>query len=102
MENERRTRVARVISTKMKKTIVAGVEVPQRHRVYGKVLRKTVKVKAHIEGLKCVPGDIVRLVETRPLSKEKRWRVTEIVRKGRMVDLKALDIVPEEATGSSQ
>lgn len=102
MENKRRTRVAHVISAKMKKTVVAGVKVPQRHRLYGKVLNKTVKVKAHIEGLKCVPGDIVRLVETRPLSKEKRWRVTEIIRKGKMVDLKALDIVPEEAAGSSK
>lgn len=102
MENERRTRVAQVISAKMNKTVVAGVEVPHRHRLYGKVLRKTVRVKAHVEGLKCAPGDIVRIVETRPLSKEKRWRVTEIVRKGKMVDLKALDIVPEEAAGSSK
>lgn len=102
MENIRRTRIAQVISTKMNSTIVAGVEVPQKHPTYKKILKKTVKVKAHIEGLKCAPGDIIRIVETRPLSKEIRWRVTEIVRKGKMVDLKSLDIVPEEVTGSSQ
>ncbi|MBI4334458.1 MAG: 30S ribosomal protein S17 [Chloroflexi bacterium] len=91
----RKVRVGKIISAKMQKTVVIGVELPQRHPLYGKRLRKTVKYKAHVEGLKCKPGDTVRIIETRPLSKEKCWRVLAIVRKGETIGVKPGEIAEE-------
>lgn len=79
----RRTRIGTVVSDKMDKTVVVTVERKVRHPLYGRIIRKTVKFKAHDEGNECRVGDKVRLMETRPLSKDKRWRVTEIVQKAR-------------------
>lgn len=79
----RRTRIATVISDKMDKTVVVSVERKVRHPLYGKIMRQTVKFKAHDEGNECSVGDRVRIMETRPLSKDKNWRVTEIVEKAR-------------------
>jgi len=67
----------------MDKTVVVAVQVQKRHPLYKKTFRRTVKYKAHDKDNSCATGDVVRIVETRPLSKEKRWRVTEIVTKGR-------------------
>ena len=79
----RRTRVGNVVSDKIYKTVVVSVERVIRHPLYGKMMRQTVKFKAHDENNECSIGDRVRIMETRPLSKDKRWRVMEIVEKAR-------------------
>lgn len=79
MEKKRKTRIGQVISNKMDKTVVVAVETPRRHPVYKKTVKHTVKYKAHDEGNACQIGDIVRIVETRPLSREKQWRIKEII-----------------------
>ncbi|MCD8300737.1 MAG: 30S ribosomal protein S17 [Clostridiales bacterium] len=81
--NLRKTRVGRVVSDKMDKTIVVAVEYRVRHPLYGKIVKKTYKLKAHDENNECGIGDTVRVMETRPLSKEKRWRLVEIMEKAR-------------------
>ena len=77
----RKVRIGRVVSDKMDKTVVVAVESFIRHPLYGKRVRKTKKYKAHDENNMCRVGDEVKIIETRPLSKEKRWRVVEIVKK---------------------
>ncbi len=81
--NTRRSRVGLVISDKMDKTIVVAVDRDVQHPLYGRIVRKTVKLKAHDENNVCKVGDRVRIMETRPISKDKRWRVTEVVDKAR-------------------
>ena len=100
METKRKTRQGRVISNKMEKTIVVAVETSRRHPIYKKTIKKTTRYKAHDEKNECGPGDIVRLVETRPLSKEKRWRVVEIVTRAEVLEVKPEEIAVEpEALG---
>ena len=70
-----------VVSDKMEKTVVVAVENRKTHPLYGKIIKRTLRVKAHDEENQCAVGDVVRIVETRPLNKEKRWRVAEIVSK---------------------
>ncbi len=77
----RKTRIGKVVSTKMDKTITVAVERRLKHPVYGKFVKKTIKLKAHDEKNECREGDVVKIMETRPLSKTKRWRLTEIVEK---------------------
>jgi small subunit ribosomal protein S17 len=79
--NERKVRVGKVVSDKMDKTIVVAVEENVKHRLYGKTMRRTKKFKAHDELNQAKIGDTVRIMETRPLSKDKRWRLVEIVEK---------------------
>ena len=79
MEERRKQLVGRVFSNKMDKTVVVEVERTVRHRRYGKVLKRVKKYKAHDERNECQVGDQVRIIESRPLSREKRWRVIEIV-----------------------
>jgi small subunit ribosomal protein S17 len=79
MEERRKQLVGRVISNKMDKTVVVEVERTARHPLYGKVLRRVKKYKAHDEGNECQVGDLVLMIESRPLSREKRWRVVEIL-----------------------
>lgn len=76
-----------VVSTKMQKTVVVAVESFTRHPLYKKTLRRTKRYKAHDETNECVLGDIVRIIETRPLSKEKRWRVAEIMTRGNVAEI---------------
>ena len=79
-ERERRkVVVGRVVSDKMQKTVVVELERQVRHAAYGKIMRRRTKVKAHDAEDTCKVGDVVRLMETRPLSRDKRWRVVEIV-----------------------
>lgn len=78
---QRKTRVGVVVSDKMDKTVVVAVETMVRHPLYKKTVRRTKKFKAHDENNSCRIGDVVRIMETRPLSKEKRWRVTEILKR---------------------
>jgi small subunit ribosomal protein S17 len=82
-----KVRFGTVISDKMQKTVVVAVESTKRHRLYNKTLRRTKHYKAHDEKNECRLGDRVRIVETRPLSKEKHWRVVEILVKGNVADI---------------
>jgi small subunit ribosomal protein S17 len=79
----RKERVGRVVSDKMQKTVVVALERRVPHPVYGKMVTRTVKVKAHDEENTAKTGDLVRIAETRPLSKDKRWRLVEIVERAR-------------------
>jgi small subunit ribosomal protein S17 len=81
MKELRKRLMGHVVSNKMDKTVVVKVERRQRHRLYGKVVKKSRKFKAHDAYNSCQVGDMVRIVESRPLSKEKRWVVEEIVEK---------------------
>ena len=78
---QRKVRIGTVVSNKMQKTIVVAVEDKFRHPLYGKIIKRTKKYKVHDENNICNVGDIVKIMETRPLSKEKRWRLVEIVKK---------------------
>ena len=91
MEKKHKTRVGRVVSDKMDKTVVVAVETTKRHPLYKKTIKRSVKYKAHDENNQCQLGDIVKIVETRPLSRLKRWRVAEIITKKEVVQ-------PEEIT----
>ena len=77
--NYRKTRVGEVVSDKMDKTIVVAIKENVKHKLYDKVIKRTYKLKAHDENNECRVGDTVRIVETRPLSHDKRWRVEKIV-----------------------
>ena len=79
----RKTRVGKVVSDKMDKTIVVAVEDRVQHPLYKKIIRRTYKLKAHDEMNECSIGDRVRVMETRPLSKDKRWRLVEIIEKAK-------------------
>ena len=81
--NLRKTRIGKVVSDKMDKTIVVAVENHVKHPLYGKIVKKTYKLKAHDENNECGIGDTVKVMETRPLSKDKRWRLVSIVKKAR-------------------
>ena len=77
--NLRKTRTGKVVSNKMQKTIVVAVEDHVKHPLYNKIVKRTYKLKAHDENNECNIGDTVKVLETRPLSKDKRWRLVEII-----------------------
>ena len=79
----RKTRTGVVVSDKMDKTIVVEIRTRVRHPLYGKIMNRTNKIKAHDENNECGSGDTVRVMETRPLSKDKRWRLVEIIEKAK-------------------
>ena len=79
----RKTRTGKVVSNKMQKTIVVAVEDHVRHPLYGKIVKRTYKLKAHDENNDCNIGDTVKVMETRPLSKDKRWRLVEIIERAK-------------------
>ena len=81
--NLRKTRVGKVVSNKMDKTIVVAIEDHVKHPLYKKIVKRTYKLKAHDEMNECNIGDTVKVMETRPLSKDKRWRLVEIVEKAK-------------------
>ena len=81
--NLRKTRIGMVVSDKMDKTVVVAIQDNVKHPKYGKVIKRTVKFKADDENNECAVGDKVSIMETRPLSKEKRWRVVEIIEKAK-------------------
>ena len=82
-----KARVGRVVSTKMEKTIIVAVDRQRLHRLYKKPVRRQTRFKAHDEKSVCATGDLVRIQETRPLSRDKRWRVAEILERGQVVTL---------------
>ena len=79
--NRRKVMIGKVVSNKMDKTIVVAIEYKVKHPLYGKIVKRTYKLKAHDEENVCSIGDKVKVMETRPLSKDKRWRLVEIVEK---------------------
>jgi small subunit ribosomal protein S17 len=79
--NDRKVMIGTVVSDKMDKTVVVAVETNVKHKIYSKIQKKTYKLKAHDENNECQVGDKVKVMETRPLSKDKRWRVVEVVEK---------------------
>ena len=79
----RKTRVGVVVSDKMDKTIVVAIKTKVRHPLYGKMVNRTRKFKAHDENNECGSGDTVKIMETRPISKDKRWRLVEIIEKAK-------------------
>ena len=81
--NLRKTRTGKVVSNKMDKTIVVAVVDNVKHPLYGKIVKRTYKLKAHDENNECKVGDTVKVMETRPLSKDKRWRLVEIIEKAK-------------------
>ena len=81
--NLRKTRTGKVVSNKMQKTIVVAVEDHVKHPLYGKIVKRTYKLKAHDENHDCNIGDTVRVMETRPLSKDKRWRLVDIIERAK-------------------
>ena len=81
--NPRKTRVGKVVSDKMDKTIVVAIADNVKHPLYKKIIKRTVKLKAHDENNECRIGDRVEVMETRPLSRDKRWRVTNIIEKAK-------------------
>ena len=83
MRGYRKTRIGVVVSDKMDKTIVVAIKTKVRHPLYGKMVNRTRKFKAHDEQNECGAGDTVKIMETRPLSKDKRWRLVEIVEKAK-------------------
>ena len=83
VRGNRKTRTGVVVSDKMDKTIVVEIRTRVRHPLYGKIMNQTTKLKAHDENNECGIGDTVRVMETRPLSKDKRWRLVEIVEKAK-------------------
>jgi small subunit ribosomal protein S17 len=92
MEKKRKTRVGRVVNNKMDKTAVVAVETLRVHPLYKKTFKKVAKFKAHDENNACGVGDIVRIIETRPLSRDKRWRVAEILTKAEVIEVQPKEI----------
>ena len=81
--NMRKTMVGKIVSDKMDKTVVVAIEDSVKHPLYNKIVKRTYKLKAHDENNECMIGDKVRVMETRPLSKDKRWRLVEIIEKAK-------------------
>ena len=81
--NLRKTRVGKVVSNKMDKTIVVALENHVKHPLYNKIVKRTYKLKAHDEENTCNIGDIVKVMETKPISKDKRWRLVEVMEKAK-------------------
>ena len=92
MAGQHKERQGRVIGDKMAKTVIVEVQVSEKHPLYDKNMNKTVKYKVHDENKVSKVGDMVKIVETRPLSHDKRWRVAEIITKGEVVEVKPTDI----------
>jgi small subunit ribosomal protein S17 len=95
MAEMKKVKVGQVLSNKMQKTIVVRVESHRHHPIYKKTIRNIVKYKVHDENNECSIGDTVRIIETRPLSKEKRWRVSEILIKAATIEVKPEEIEPK-------
>jgi small subunit ribosomal protein S17 len=94
-----KTRLGRVLSNKMDKTVVVVVENRKHHPLYHKSIKTSVKYKVHDEKNECGEGDLVRIIETRPLSKEKRWRIAEVVARNEVVDVKPEEVGQSQAAG---
>jgi len=92
MAGKHKVRLGRVISDKMAKTIVVEVQVSEHHPLYHKTMKKSVKYKVHDEKKESKVGDVVKIIETRPLSHDKRWRLAEIIVKSEVIEVKPAEI----------
>jgi small subunit ribosomal protein S17 len=92
MEEKRKSRIGKVIGDKMNKTVIVAINTPWRHPIYNKTVRRIVKYYVHDEKKLSKTGDTVRIIETRPLSKLKRWRVAEVMIKAEVADIKPSEI----------
>jgi small subunit ribosomal protein S17 len=92
MEEKRKTRIGKVIGDKMNKTVIVAVNTPWRHPVYNKTVRRIVKYYVHDEKKESKTGDTVRIIETRPISKLKRWRIAEVMIKAEVAVIKPSEI----------
>jgi small subunit ribosomal protein S17 len=92
LETKQKIRIGRVLSNKMEKTVVVAIESSRHHPLYKKSIKKVEKCKAHDPKKECAPGDVVKIVETRPLSREKRWRVAAIVTKKEAVTVQPTEV----------
>jgi small subunit ribosomal protein S17 len=92
MEEKRKTRVGKVVGDKMDKTVIVAVNTPWRHPIYNKTVRRIVKYYAHDEKKLSKTGDTVMIIETRPVSKLKRWRIQEVMIKAEVADIKPSEI----------
>jgi small subunit ribosomal protein S17 len=97
MDKKGKSFVGRVVGDKMDKTVVVSVESLKSHPFYKKTIRRRVKLKAHDENNACHSGDVVRIMETRPLSKTKRWRVAEIINKEELAKIKPGETVGDDS-----
>ena len=103
LRGRRKTRIGRVIGDKMDKTVVVAVEWRQTHRLYNKSVKRITKFHAHDEDNRCKVGDMVNIMETRPLSKTKRWRVTQVISTGDVaISDEILEISPAELEGGDE
>ena len=92
MEEKRKTRIGKVIGDKMNKTVIVAVNTPWRHPVYNKTVRRIIKYYVHDEKKESKTGDTVRIIETRPISKLKRWRIAEVITKVEVAVIKPSEI----------
>jgi len=92
MEDKQKTRVGKVIGDKMSKTVIVAVNTPWRHPLYNKTVRRIVKYYVHDEKKQSKTGDTVRIIETRPISRLKRWRIKEVLNKAEVADIKPSEI----------
>ncbi|HTY81753.1 MAG TPA: 30S ribosomal protein S17 [Dehalococcoidales bacterium] len=92
MEEKRKTRIGKVIGDKMNKTVIVAVNTPWRHPVYNKTVRRVIKYYVHDEKKESKTGDTVKIIETRPISKLKRWRIAEVVIKAEVAVIKPSEI----------
>jgi len=92
MGSQEKLQTGIVVSTKMDKTVIVRIDRTKRHRLYGKTMRSTQRYKAHDEKNECHLGDVVKISETRPLSREKRWRIVEIVQRGDVAEVAPREI----------
>ncbi|MFH1651394.1 MAG: 30S ribosomal protein S17 [Chloroflexota bacterium] len=92
MESKRKTMIGRIVADKMDKTVVVAIETTRRHPIYHKTLKRLNKYKAHDEKNEYRVGDVVKIAETRPLSREKRWRVVEVITRGEVAEIKPQEI----------
>ena len=99
---QRKQRVGTVVSDKMDRSIVVAVLWSRRHRVYGKPMRRITKFMAHDPESRASVGDVVRIEETRPLSKTKRWRLVEVVREVQVAEVKPTEVDPEAGAGGNE
>ena len=102
MPGRRKSNIGRVVSDRMDKTVVVAVERHRTHRLYKRRIKRVSRFKAHDEHTTCKLGDTVRIVETRPLSREKRWRVVEVLARTEVAETQPKDIDAEPLSGLSQ
>jgi len=103
MTGKQKVRIGRVVGDKMDKTVVVSVETRRQHRLYRRTIRSWRRYKVHDEDNACQRGDMVRIVETRPLSKEKRWRVAEILSHRELAELPPEEVsVPDSETAPAE